>query len=399
MKIGINGFGRIGAQVFQIALSRGHEIVGINDPFMKPEYMAYMVKYDTTFGKYKGKISHTDNSIIVEGKEIRVFEEMEPINIPWKEVGAEIIFECTGVFKELDNADAHLKAGAKKVLISAPSKTAPMFVLGVNHETYDNSMNIVSNASCTTNCLAPLVKVIQDKWGIEEGLMTTIHAVTATQKTVDSVSAKNWRLGRAAYNNIIPTTTGAAAAVGKVIPELQGKLTGMAFRVPVVNVSVVDLTVKLENPAKYEEICEEVKRRSEGDLEGILGYTEDMVVSSDFNGESIASNFDAKAGIMLSDKFCKLVAWYDNEWGYSTMFVKFAEYIDKKMKEEGIVEVKSEETLEETKVEEKAEEKVEEKKEEITEQTTEQQADQIDQTEDMFSTNVASTEQVNLDEN
>lgn len=331
MKIGINGFGRIGAQAFQIALDRGHDIVGINDPFMTPEYMAYLVKYDTTFGKFKGKVEHTENSIIIEGKEVKVFAEKEPKNIPWGEIGVEIVLECTGVFKEVDQAKGHIEAGAKKVIISAPSKTAPMFVLGVNHETYDESMDIVSNASCTTNCLAPLAKVLEDKWGIEEGLMTTIHAVTATQKPVDTTNIKKWRLGRAAYNNIIPSTTGAAAAVGKVIPTLNGKLTGMSFRVPVVNVSVVDLTVKLKNPATYEEICEEVKRRSEGDLKGILGYTEDEVVSSDFNGESTASNFDVKAGIEMSDKFFKLISWYDNEWGYSTMFVKFAEYVHSKI--------------------------------------------------------------------
>ena len=331
MKIGINGFGRIGAQAFQIAIERGHDIVGINDPFMTPEYMAYLIKYDTTFGKYKGKVEYTENSIIIEGKEVKVFEEKEPINIPWGEIGAEIVLECTGVFKEVDTAKAHIEAGAKKVIISAPSKTAPMFVLGVNHETYNNSMDILSNASCTTNCLAPLAKVLEDKWGIDEGLMTTIHAVTATQKPVDTTNIKKWRLGRAAYNNIIPSTTGAAEAVGKVIPSLNGKLTGMAFRVPVVNVSVVDLTVKLKNPATYEEICEEVKRRAEGDLKGILGYVEDEVVSSDFNGESIASNFDSKAGIEMSDKFFKLISWYDNEWGYSTMFVKFAEYVYSKM--------------------------------------------------------------------
>lgn len=333
MKIGINGFGRIGAQAFQIALERGHEIVGINDPFMNPEYMEYLIKYDTTFGKFKGEISHTEDSIIIEGRSTKVFAEKEPKNIPWKEVGAEIVLECTGVFKEVDLAKGHLEAGAKKVIISAPSKTAPMFVMGVNNESYDPSEDILSNASCTTNCLAPLAKVIEDKWGIEEGLMTTIHAVTATQKPVDTTNIKKWRLGRAAYNNIIPTTTGAAEAVGKVIPNLNGKLTGMAFRVPVVNVSVVDLTVKLKNPATYDEIVEEVKRRANSDLKGILAYTDEDVVSSDFNGESTASNFDIKAGIEMSDKFFKLISWYDNEWGYSTMFIKFAEYVHSKMGE------------------------------------------------------------------
>lgn len=352
MKIGINGFGRIGAQAFQIALDRGHDIVGINDPFMNAEYMAYLIKYDTTFGKFKGEVLHTENSIIIEGKEVKVFAEKEPQNIPWKEVGADIVLECTGVFKEIDKAKAHLEAGAKKVIISAPSKTAPMFVLGVNHETYDPSMDIVSNASCTTNCLAPLAKVIEDKWGIEEGLMTTIHAVTATQKPVDTTNIKKWRLGRNAYRNIIPSTTGAAEAVGKVIPSLNGKLTGMSFRVPVSNVSVVDLTVKLKNPATYDEIVEEVKRRADGDLKDILGYTDEEVVSSDFNGDPTASTFDIKAGIEMSDKFFKLISWYDNEWGYSTMFVKFAEYVYSKMEnnnenEENIIPEKTNENIEE----------------------------------------------------
>lgn len=353
MKIGINGFGRIGAQAFQIALDRGHEILGINDPFMNPEYMAYLIKYDTTFGKFKGNVEHTENSIIIEGKEVKVFAEKEPKDIPWGEIGVDIVLECTGVFKEVDKAKGHLDAGAKKVVISAPSKTAPMFVLGVNHETYDNdTMDIVSNASCTTNCLAPLAKVIEDKWGIEEGLMTTIHAVTATQKPVDTTNIKKWRLGRAAYNNIIPSTTGAAEAVGKVIPNLDGKLTGMSFRVPVLNVSVVDLTVKLKNPATYEEITEEVKRRAETDLKDILAYTNDEVVSSDFNGESVASTFDIKAGIEMSDKFFKLISWYDNEWGYSTMFVKFAEYINSKMNKDSENEVENSASKEESTSEE-----------------------------------------------
>lgn len=336
MKIAINGFGRIGTQAFQIALDRGHDIVAINDPFMTPEYMVYLIKYDSVHGKYLGELSYDNENIIIDGKKIRVLAEKEPINLPWKELNIDIVLECTGVFTEIENCQGHIDAGAKKVIISAPSKSANMFVMGVNHETYDNSMNIISNASCTTNCLAPLAKVIHDKFGIEEGLMTTVHAVTATQKTVDSVSKKDWRSGRAAISNIIPASTGAAKAVGKVIPELNGKLTGMSFRVPTLDVSVVDLTVKLINPATYEEICNEIKFKSETDLKDILGYTEDMVVSSDFIGDSRGSIFDKNAGIMLSDKFVKLVSWYDNEWGYSTMLIKLAEYVYSKMNIENI---------------------------------------------------------------
>lgn len=318
VKVGINGFGRIGRLVFRAGLQRGDvEFVGINDPFLTPDYMCYMLKYDTMHGKFEGELSCTDHSIIVNGKEIRVFAESNPADIKWGECGADYVVESTGVFTTTEKAEAHLKAGAKKVIISAPSADAPMFVMGVNQDSYKPEMNIVSNASCTTNCLAPLAKVINDKFGIVEGLMTTVHSTTATQKTVDAPSKKDWRGGRAAAGNIIPSSTGAAKAVGKVIPELSGKLTGMSLRVPTLDVSVVDLTVNLAKPTTYEEICAAVKEASENELKGILGYTEDAVVSSDFLGDTRTSIFDAKAGIMLTDKFVKLVSWYDNEIGYS----------------------------------------------------------------------------------
>ena len=328
IKLGINGFGRIGNLSFQAALQKeGVEILAINDPFITADYMAYMIKYDTVHGRFNGEVYEKDGNLIVNGKEIKVYNEMDPHNIPWEKEGVEYVLECSGVFKTLDKAQAHIDAGAKQVIISAPSNDAPMFVMGVNHEEYKPEMNIVSNASCTTNCLAPLAKVINDNFGIKEGLMTTVHSITATQKTVDSASKKDWRGGRAASANIIPSSTGAAKAVGKVIPSLAGKLTGMSFRVPTVDVSVVDLTCNLEKSATYEEICEAVKKASENEMKGIIEYTDDLVVSSDFINDSNTSIFDAKAGIMLTDKFVKLVAWYDNEWGYSNKLVDLACYI------------------------------------------------------------------------
>lgn len=318
IKVGINGFGRIGRLAFRAALTKPEiEVVGINDPFIDPEYMVYMLKYDSVHGKFDGEASAKDGKLIVNGKEIAVFGCMDPKEIQWSSCGAEYIIESTGVFTTTEKASAHFNGGAKKVVISAPSADAPMFVMGVNHKTYSSDMNVVSNASCTTNCLAPLAKVIQDNFGLAEGLMTTVHATTGTQKTVDSPSKKDWRGGRAAAANIIPSSTGAAKAVGKVLPELNGKLTGMSFRVPTPDVSVVDLTCTLGKSATYEEICKAMKDASEGELKGILGYTEDAVVSTDFVGDSRTSIFDAKAGIALTDKFVKLVAWYDNEWGYS----------------------------------------------------------------------------------
>ena len=319
IKVGINGFGRIGRLVFRAGISRPDiEFVGINDPFMTPDYMAYMLRYDTMHGQFQGEISYTDHSIIVNGKEVSFFAEMDPKNIPWGKVGAEYVVESTGLFLTKEKAQGHLDAGAKKVIMSAPSKDdTPMFVCGVNLDKYTTDMNFVSNASCTTNCLAPIAKVLNDNWGITEGLMTTVHSVTATQKTVDGPSMKDWRGGRAASGNIIPSSTGAAKAVGKVIPELNGKLTGMSMRVPTLDVSVVDLTVNLAKPAKYDEICAAMKKASEGELKGILGYTEDAVVSSDFLGDTRTSIFDATAGIALTDTFVKVVSWYDNEIGYS----------------------------------------------------------------------------------
>ena len=331
VKVGINGFGRIGNLTFQAALEKSEvEVVAINDPFITADYMAYMVKYDTVHGQFKGEVEAKDNVLVVNGKEIKVYNEMEPKNVPWGADGVDIVLECSGVFTTMDKAEAHLDAGAKKVIISAPSKDAPLFVMGVNNETYDPSMNIISNASCTTNCLAPLAKVINDNFGITEGLMTTVHATTATQKTVDGASKKDWRGGRAAAANIIPSSTGAAKAVGKVIPSLNGKLTGMSFRVPTVDVSVVDLTCNLAKPATYEEICAAVKKASENEMKGIIEYVTDPVVSSDFIHDSHTSIFDATAGIQLTDTFVKLVAWYDNEWGYSNKLVDLACYISNK---------------------------------------------------------------------
>ncbi len=328
IKIGINGFGRIGNLAFQAALKKKEvEVVAINDPFIEADYMAYMAKYDTVHGRFDGEVSSKDGMLVVNGKEIKVYNEMDPHNIPWGEIGVEYVLECSGVFTTMEKAQAHIDAGAKKVIISAPSKDAPMFVMGVNNDKYDSSMNIISNASCTTNCLAPLAKVINDNFGIKDGLMTTVHATTATQKTVDGASKKDWRGGRAAAANIIPSSTGAAKAVGKVIPELNGKLTGMAFRVPTVDVSVVDLTCNLAKPATMEEICNAVKKASENEMKGIIEYVDEAVVSSDFINDEHTSIFDATAGIQLTDTFVKLIAWYDNEWGYSNKLVDLACYI------------------------------------------------------------------------
>ena len=328
IKIGINGFGRIGNLAFQAALSReGVEVVAINDPFIAADYMAYMVKYDTVHGRFNGTVSAEEGKLIVNGKEIKVYNEKDPKDIPWGKDGVEYVLECSGVFTTMEKAQAHLDAGAKKVIISAPSKDAPMFVMGVNNDTYTPDMNIISNASCTTNCLAPLAKVINDNFGIKDGLMTTVHSTTATQKTVDGASKKDWRGGRAASANIIPSSTGAAKAVGKVIPSLNGKLTGMSFRVPTVDVSVVDLTCNLAQPTTYEEICKAMKEASENEMKGIIEYTDEPVVSSDFISDPHTSIFDATAGIMLTDTFVKLVAWYDNEWGYSNKLVDLACYI------------------------------------------------------------------------
>ncbi|MFM1547919.1 MAG: type I glyceraldehyde-3-phosphate dehydrogenase [Lentisphaeria bacterium] len=328
IKMGINGFGRIGRLVFRATANNPNvQVVGINDPFIDLDYMEYMLKYDTVHGRFDGEISISDGKLVVNGEEISIYDRMDPSEIGWGECGAEYVVESTGVFSSTDKAKAHLAAGARKVVISAPSGDAPMFVMGVNHETYSSDMDVVSNASCTTNCLAPLAKVVNDNFGIVEGLMTTVHAVTATQKTVDGPSQKDWRGGRAACDNIIPSSTGAAKAVGVVIPELNGKLTGMAFRVPVADVSVVDLTCRIEKSASYDTIKAAIKAASEGDMMGIMGYTEDDVVSSDFIGETCTSFFDADAGIALNDNFVKLVSWYDNEWGYSNKVVDLVEHM------------------------------------------------------------------------
>ncbi len=324
IKVGINGFGRIGRLILRASIERGDiEVVGINDPFISADYADYMLRYDTIHGYFNEKVSHTEDSLIVNGKKIKMFAEMDPSNIDWKSCGAEYIAEATGKFTSLEKAKAHLTAGAKKVIITAPAKGegVPMFVMGVNEDEYKKDMIVVSNASCTTNCLAPLAKIINDKFGIEEGLMTTVHSTTATQLTVDGPSKKDWRGGRAASTNIIPSSTGAAKAVGQVIPNLNGKLTGMSFRVPTINVSVVDLTCRLKTPTTYDEIKKEIKKQSEWKLKGIVGYTEEPVVSSDFIHDPRTSIFDAAAGIMLNDKFVKLVAWYDNEWGYSNKVI------------------------------------------------------------------------------
>lgn len=331
IKLGINGFGRIGRLVLRAAMAQPEtfDVVAINDPFVDLDYMVYMTKYDSVHGRFRGEARAQDGNLIVNGKKIAVHAEKEPAQIPWGSDGAEYIIESTGVFCTTEKASAHLKAGAKKVIISAPAKDSetPTFVCGVNLEKYTSDMQVVSNASCTTNCLAPLAKVINDNFGIAEGLMTTVHAVTATQKTVDGPSNKDWRGGRASLGNIIPSSTGAAKACALVIPELAGKLTGMAFRVPTLDVSVVDLTCRLEKATTYEEICKVVKRASEREMKGILGYTEDAVVSSDFYTDERTSIFDAKAGIMLNEHFVKLVAWYDNEWGYSNKLLDLVSHM------------------------------------------------------------------------
>ncbi|TPP42205.1 glyceraldehyde-3-phosphate dehydrogenase, type I [Leishmania donovani] len=317
VKVGINGFGRIGRVVFRVAQTRPDiEIVGIND-LLDAEYMAYSLKYDSTHGRFNGTVQVKDGALVVNGKTIRVTSERDPANLKWGDIGVEVVVESTGLFLTHETAHKHIEAGAKRVVMTGPPKDdTPMFVMGVNHTTY-NGQPIISNASCTTNCLAPLAKVVNEKYGIAEGLMTTVHATTATQKTVDGPSLKDWRGGRGASQNIIPSSTGAAKAVGKVYPALNGKLTGMAFRVPTPNVSVVDLTVRLEKPATYKDICAAIKAAAEGEMKGILGYTDDEVVSSDFNGVGLTSVFDAKAGISLNEHFVKLVSWYDNETGYS----------------------------------------------------------------------------------
>ena len=328
IKVGINGFGRIGRLVFRAAMAKDNvEIVGIND-LISVDYMAYMLRYDTMHGQFKGSIEVKDGALVVNGHSIRVTAEKDPANLKWNEVGAEYVVESTGLFLTKEKAEAHIKAGAKRVVMSAPSKDdTPMFVMGVNNKTYAGQ-TIVSNASCTTNCLAPIAKVINDKFGMVEGLMTTVHSTTATQKTVDGPSMKDWRGGRAASGNIIPSSTGAAKAVGKVIPALTGKLTGMSLRVPTLDVSVVDLTCTLAKDVTYDEICQAMKEASEGELKGILGYTEDAVVSSDFLGDPRTSIFDAKAGIQLSPRFVKVVSWYDNEWGYSNKVLELIEYMN-----------------------------------------------------------------------
>ena len=328
IKIGINGFGRIGRLVFRAAMAKDNlEIVGIND-LISVDYMAYMLRYDTMHGQFKGTIEVKENALVVNGHSIRVTAEKDPANLKWNEVGAEYVVESTGLFLTKEKAEAHIKAGAKRVVMSAPSKDdTPMFVMGVNNKTYAGQ-TIVSNASCTTNCLAPIAQVLNDKFGMVEGLMTTVHSTTATQKTVDGPSMKDWRGGRAASGNIIPSSTGAAKAVGKVIPALNGKLTGMSLRVPTLDVSVVDLTCTLAKDTTYDEICKAMKEAADGELKGILGYTEDAVVSSDFLGDARTSIFDAKAGIQLSPRFVKVVSWYDNEWGYSNKVLELIEYMN-----------------------------------------------------------------------
>jgi len=328
LKIGINGFGRIGRIAFRVAASRSNdiEVVGIND-LLDVDHLAYLLKYDSVHGQFDGTIDTKDGNLIVNGNTIRVTAERNPEDLKWDAVGADVVLDCTGIFTTLDKAQAHITAGAKKVAISAPSADAPMFVMGVNHKQITADHKIVSNASCTTNCLAPLAKVINDKFGIAEGLMTTVHAATATQSTVDGVSRKDYRLGRASLNNIVPASTGAAKAVGKVIPELNGKLTGMAFRIPTVDVSVVDLTCRLEKPASWADVKAALKDASEGELNGVLGYTEEGVVSQDFVSEPKTSTFDANASMALNDGFIKLVSWYDNEFGYSTKLIDLAQHI------------------------------------------------------------------------
>ena len=330
IKVGINGFGRIGRLVLRAIAQRNDvQVVGVNDPFLDLEYAKYLFEFDSIHGRFEGKVKVNNGQLIVNNNKINFYTEKDPSLIPWAECGAEYIVESTGVFTSYEKAQAHLKAGAKKVIVSAPGKEMPMFVMGVNNNTYTADMDIVSNASCTTNCLAPLAKVVNDVFGIEEGLMTTVHSTTATQLTVDGSSKKDWRGGRAASYNIIPSSTGAAKAVGVVIPELAGKLTGMSMRVPTLDVSVVDLTVKLKKETTYEKICKAIKKASETELKGILGYTDEAVVSSDFIGDARTCIFDEKAGIMLSPKFVKLVAWYDNEWGYSNKVVDLIAHMAK----------------------------------------------------------------------
>jgi glyceraldehyde 3-phosphate dehydrogenase len=332
LKVGLNGFGRIGRMVFRVAAGRKDiEVVAVNDPFIPPQYMVYQLRYDSTHGRFKGEVALSDDGkgLVVNGKPVAVFAERDPKNIPWGKIGVQYTFECTGIFKELDSAQAHLDGGAARVLISAPSKTAPMFVMGVNHTKFDKKQKIISNASCTTNCLAPVAKVLNDTFGIETGLMTTVHAVTATQACVDAVSQKDWRGGRGAYQNIIPSSTGAAAAVGVVCPELNGKLTGMAFRVPVPNGSVVDLTVNLKKDCTYEEVCAAMKKASEGAMKGFLGYADELIVSQDIVGDERSSIFDSLAGIQIGKRFVKVVSWYDNEWGYSNRMCDLATYVAK----------------------------------------------------------------------
>ena len=331
INIAINGFGRIGRLVFRAAINNSNiNIVGIND-LIDANYMSYMLKYDTTHGRFNGDVSVEGKDLVVNGNKIRVTSERDPSNLNWKGINADYIVESTGLFLTKDSAKGHLISGAKKIIMSAPSKDdTPMFVMGVNNSNYNSDMDFVSNASCTTNCLAPLAKVLHDNFGIESGLMTTVHAATASQKIVDGPSVKDWRGGRAAFSNIIPSSTGAAKAVGKVIPSLDGKLTGMAFRVPTVDVSVVDLTVNLSKATSYEEICRSMKKASENELSGVLGYTDEQVVSTDFLGDARTSIFDSEAGIMLNSNFVKLVSWYDNEWGYSSKVVELIEYMNSK---------------------------------------------------------------------
>ena len=331
INIGINGFGRIGRLVFRAGLDNpDYNFVGVNDPFMTPDYLAYMLRYDTVHGKFDGEISYDDNSVTVNGKKILFFAEKNPADIPWGANNVTYVIDATGIFHSAEASQAHINAGAKKVIFTGPSKdSTPMFVMGVNHSKYTKDMTFVSNASCTTNCLAPIAKVLNDSFGIKDGLMTTVHSATNTQMVVDAPSKKDWRGGRAASGNIIPSSTGAAKAVGVVMPELKGKLTGMSMRVPTLNVSVVDLTVNLEKPASYADICAAMKKASEGELKGVLGYTEDMVVSSDFIGDRRTSIFDAKAGIALTDTFVKVVSWYDNEWAYSNKVLDLVAHMNK----------------------------------------------------------------------
>ncbi|KAF6008738.1 hypothetical protein HII12_003966 [Brettanomyces bruxellensis] len=327
-KVAINGFGRIGRLVLRIAVQREDiDVVAINDPFIEADYAAYMFKYDSTHGRFNGTVESSANKLVINGHSITVYQEKDPANLPWGKIGVEYVIEATGIFKTKKLAQKHLDAGAKKVVITAPSKDAPMFVMGVNADGYTPDINILSNASCTTNGLAPIAKILNDNFGVESGLMSAVHSVTATQKTVDGPSNKKWRAGRTASGNIIPSSTGAAEAVGKVLPALNGKLTGMSFRVPTTDVSVVDLTVNLKKPTTYDEICAVVKKASEGPYKGIVGYTEDAVVSSDFITDSHSSTFDAKAGIQLTPTFVKIISWYDNEYGYSTRVVDLLEHV------------------------------------------------------------------------